>query len=80
MGIPLITNCGVGDVEEIVLKYNAGILIDKFTDEAFTAAADKVVAGHNYDAMGIRQGAKDFYALDSAIEKYNRIYNAIFNQ
>ncbi len=80
MGIPLITNSGVGDVEEIVLKYDSGIVIDRFTEEAFTAAAGKVVSGKSYDATVIRQGAKDFYALDSAIEKYNKIYNAILNQ
>ena len=78
MGIPLITNSGVGDVKEVVLKYNSGIVLDEFTEPAFAAAVDKIVAGYNYDAAGIRQGAKEFYSLDSAIEKYNKIYGEIF--
>ena len=77
MGLPLITNSGVGDVKEVVLKYNSGIVLDEFTEEAFKAAVDKIVAGCNYDAAGIRQGAKDFYSLDSAIEKYKIIYGKI---
>ena len=39
MGIPLITNGGVGDVEEIVLKYNSGIVLNEFSEAAFESAA-----------------------------------------
>ena len=77
MGIPLITNSGVGDVEEVVLKYNSGIVLNEFTKAAFESAAEKIVSGHHYDTAGIRQGAKEFYSLDSAIEKYKKIYSKI---
>ena len=80
MGIPLITNSGVGDVEEIVVKYKSGIIIDQFNDTAYAAAADKIVSGFSYDAAGIRQGAREFYSLESAVEKYSRIYNSILNE
>ena len=78
MGIPLITNSGVGDVKEIVMRYNSGIVLDEFTEAAYASAVDTIVSGHSYDVVGIRQGAKEFYSLESAIEKYNKIYNAIF--
>lgn len=80
MGIPLITNSGVGDVEMIVSKYNSGLVIDGFTDEQFNRVASNVAAGQVYNREAIRQGAKEFYALDIAIEKYIRIYNSILNQ
>ena len=41
MGIPLITNSGVGDVERIVTQYSSGIVIDEFTRENFTACCRK---------------------------------------
>jgi glycosyltransferase involved in cell wall biosynthesis len=78
MGIPLITNSGVGDVKEIVLRYNSGIVLDEFTETAFSVTVDKIVSGYSYDAADIRQGAKDFYSLDAAIKKYNEIYGEIF--
>ena len=80
MGIPLITNSGVGDVEEIVLKYDSGIVLNEFTEEVFESAAQKIVAGQHYDAAAIRQGAKEFYSLESAIEKYKTIYSRILGE
>jgi glycosyltransferase involved in cell wall biosynthesis len=77
MGIPLITNSGVGDVETIVTRYNSGIVINEFNEQEFTNAALKIAAGQDYNTGGIRQGAKEFYSLDSAIEKYTGIYNSI---
>ena len=48
MGIPLITNNGVGDVETIMNKYNAGIIIHEFTNEAFTEAARQIASGPHF--------------------------------
>ncbi len=79
MGIPLITNSGVGDVEEIVNRYDSGIVLDQFDDSSFSNAVERIVSGHKYDTARIRQGAKDFYSLDEAVEKYHNIYNRILN-
>ena len=80
MGIPLITNSGVGDVETIVGRYNAGIIIQEFSDKEFTAAAEKIASGLLFKSDGIRHGAKEFYSLEKAIEKYIAIYRSIFDQ
>jgi glycosyltransferase involved in cell wall biosynthesis len=78
MGIPVITNSGVGDVAEIVIKYNAGYVIDNFSEDAFAAVVDKIIAGNPFDTASIRNGAKDFYALDTAVERYRKVYKKIF--
>lgn len=80
MGIPLITNSGVGDVETIVAKYNSGIVMDDFTEGNFTDAIMKIAAEPGFSAEDIRQGAREFYSLDAAIEKYINIYNSILKQ
>ncbi len=77
MGIPLITNSGVGDVEEIVTRYHSGIIIHRFDEMEMKAAADKIAANETFDKDEIRKGAEEFYSLASAIEKYVRIYNTI---
>jgi glycosyltransferase involved in cell wall biosynthesis len=77
MGIPVITNSGVGDVAGIVQSGNSGIVIDEFTARAFDHAAELVKNKTDYDAGAIRKAAIDFYSLDKAIEKYKRIYERI---
>jgi len=77
MGIPLVTNSGVGDVKDIVTRYNAGIVLDEFTEAAFESAVDTIVSGHSYDTAAIRRGAEEFYSLQLAVEKYNKIYREI---
>ena len=80
MGIPLITNSGVGDVETIMARYNSGIVIKDFTEQEFTDAAIKISAGETFSKEGIRKGAEEFYSLDIAIEKYISIYKSILKQ
>ncbi len=78
MGIPVITNSGVGDVAEIVTKYNAGYLLNDFSEESFTEVIEKINDGNLFDKVLIRAGAKDFYALETAVERYKKIYDHIF--
>ena len=77
MGIPVITNSGVGDVATIVQTCKSGIVIDEFTDAAFETAINEVAGNKNYDAAAIREGAVKWYSLENAIEKYSRIYKSI---
>ena len=79
MGIPVITNSGVGDVEEIVIKYNAGYIVHDFSEKGFAAVVNSIAAGNNFNKEEIRKGAFDFYALSEAINRYRKVYEAIFN-
>jgi hypothetical protein len=68
----------VGDVAEIVTKYNAGYIVDDFTSASFEKVIDQLLVQNNFDAAAIRDGAKDFYALDTAVERYRNVYDSIF--
>ena len=78
MGIPVITNSGVGDVKEIVEKYKAGYVVDDFTDQSFNTVINKMLAGNIFNAVAIRNAAKEFYSLDGAVESYRKVYAEIF--
>ena len=80
MGIPLITNSGVGDVETIVKRFHAGIVIENFTGIEFEKAADEIATGILFNTEDIRRGAKEFYSLEEANKKYIGIYNRILGQ
>ncbi len=77
MGIPLITNSGVGDVQTIVEQYHSGIVIHEFNQQQYKIAAENIASGVPYNMQQIREGAMEFYSLSAAIEKYTRIYNNI---
>ena len=80
MGIPLITNSGVGDVERVVEKYHSGIVIREFNENEYGGAIQKLASGLDFNRAGIREGAKDFYSLETAVEKYITIYDSILKQ
>lgn len=77
MGIPVIANSGVGDVAEIVKKYEAGYIIDHFTDTEFSNIVKSIAAGNEFKRDDIRKGAFDFYALPEAIARYRKVYDSI---
>jgi glycosyltransferase involved in cell wall biosynthesis len=77
MGIPVITNAGVGDVAEIVTKYNAGYIVNDFTPASFSFVIDKIITGNTFNKESIREGAADYYALDLAISRYKKVYDSI---
>lgn len=76
MGIPVITNTGVGDVDSIIKKYNAGWLISDFTESAYAATAKKI-SETNFNKEAIRAGALEIYSLENAIQSYRKVYKRI---
>lgn len=77
MGIPVITNSGVGDVADIVEKSKSGIIIKNFHEEEFEAVANRIAEGISFDKTLIKNAALEYYNLENAVDKYDKIYNAI---
>jgi glycosyltransferase involved in cell wall biosynthesis len=77
MGIPVITNNGVGDVKEIVDKYNAGYVLNDFSEQSFNDVTDKMIKGNLFNKSAIRKGAEEFYSLEHAVELYRKVYAKI---
>ena len=79
MGIPVISNPGVGDVEEIIKKYNSGFIINDFTEQEYLRIAEEL-ALQSSDADSIRKGAEDYFDLKKAVQKYHLIYEMILSK
>ena len=77
MGIPIITNAGVGDVEEISEKYNAGIVLKNMNTQDFENAASQIAEGKTFNKEEIITGAREYYNLENAIQKYLYVYKKI---
>lgn len=74
MGIPLICNSNVGDTDEIVRKFESGVVVDDFSNEAYTSAIAQL---NSFDATKITAGALAYFSLDEGVKRYNDVYTEI---
>ena len=72
MGIPIICNSGVGDVDSIVEKYQSGFVISDMNKINLEGLLDR-----KFDKQKLNKGAIDYFSLDKGIESYNMIYEKI---
>lgn len=77
LGIPCITNSGVGDVDAIIKQNPLGILINEWTDVAYKTAIDSLVLLDLTQRERVRMYADDAFSLRSGVESYNTIYNSL---
>ena len=80
MGIPVICNKKIGDVDQIVLNAKGGLLIDDFSNKSYVDASinlSKYLS--NYSPTEIRELSKKYYDLNDGIEKYKNIYLRLLN-
>jgi len=77
LGIPIICNSGVGDVEEIIEKTGAGIALKNFSQEEFERAANSIDELLSIPKEKIREGAAQFFSLKHGVEEYHRIYSSL---
>ncbi len=77
MGVPIITNAGVGDHSYLFEKYTLGQLLPDFEENTF----QQVVA--NFDQLGqidpqsLREAAEAYFSLEEGIQCYAKVYEAI---
>ncbi len=79
MGIPVISNSGVGDVKDIIQMTNSGFTIDIFSGKSYAAIAKYIREGSGVEKKQLRKSAVEYYGLVEAIEQYRKIYNEILN-
>ena len=80
MGIPVIVNSGVGDVEEIIKETGGGIVIHNFERKELENVAEQVEQLITLPAASIREKAEATYSLAKGIEQYRKSYSEIFNK
>lgn len=81
-GIPIVTNYGIGDCDEIIEKYNLGVLIKDFQEEDYTNNLKKLselIREGPALKERCRRAAKELFSLEEGINKYFNIYNKVLN-
>lgn len=77
MGIPLICNKGVGDVDMILEDTRAGIAIDGFTEKDYQYAASQIDRLLTMDKGPIKEGAYKYYSLIEGVKRYKAVYDSL---
>lgn len=76
MGIPVISNAGVGDIQEIVNQSQSGIVLDNLDDSNWEKAINHL-SSKIFNKEKIRRAAIEFYDLNKAVRKYRDVYRLI---
>ncbi|HEX4738064.1 MAG TPA: glycosyltransferase [Allosphingosinicella sp.] len=76
LGLPIVTNAGVGDVAEIVAETGVGVAIQSFDSHQYDAAIDRI------DSIGlrpeeIRARALPWFDVNEGIDRYDRVYRML---
>jgi len=79
MGVPMICNTGVGDLEEIIPTYQAGIILNKLDSGSFDWAVDKMFDNQDpcFKMEKMLRGAEDYYNLEKGVSTYDTIYGRL---
>jgi glycosyltransferase involved in cell wall biosynthesis len=73
LGLPIVTNSDVGDVEPLLVELEAGAIVKAFNKEAYREAIDRLAAMPP-DRDGIRRRARTRLDLAAAVARYDTIY------
>jgi glycosyltransferase involved in cell wall biosynthesis len=79
MGIPVITNDKVGDVENVVKSLGGGYVLSDFSDNSLEAAAGAIPDLLNADRDILRNNSFEYYDLKKAVIKYVEAYKEVLS-
>ncbi|HKV32826.1 MAG TPA: glycosyltransferase [Pyrinomonadaceae bacterium] len=81
-GLPLILNAGIGDSDALIDEWQAGVLIEDFTDEEYLAAGrhvEAMVAASDVRDRTRRVAEQLFHLENVAGERYASLYDRVLN-
>jgi glycosyltransferase involved in cell wall biosynthesis len=79
MGIPVISNSGVGDVEAIVNEIGGGFIFHQFSDDEYNQLLEGLPALLNRKPAEIRAKAITIYSLSRGIDLYSESYRTVLD-
>lgn len=74
--LPMITNGGVGDVAENIAETGAGVVVQRFDDDAYRAALDQLTSLRP-DMKRWREVSRRLFDLKTGVERYDAIYREL---
>ena len=81
-GIPVIANEGVGDVADIIRRYNVGVIVKDASETAMNAALDELEPLRSDPDLPsrCRQAVEEVFSLEAGTEAYHKLYADILGR
>lgn len=80
MGIPLITNSGIGDADKIMADIKIDKLVSTFDKAGYAVTTEQLKDVLDISTQTIREGAKKYFSLERGVESYRYVYqNVLIN-
>ena len=80
LGIPIICNSGVGDVDEIMNQCMPELLVKGFTKNEYQRIIDLITNNYKPNEKRIIETSHNYYSLEKGVQKYKQIYKSILQE
>jgi glycosyltransferase involved in cell wall biosynthesis len=77
MGVPVICNSGIGDVDAIINENNCGYLLNNYEENEMKTVISEIKLKKAFDKHSIRQIANKYFSLENGVQKYFEVYKKI---
>ena len=80
LGIPIICNSGVGDVDEIMEKSIPELLVKEFSNNEYDRVIDSIINDYKPNQKTLIETSISYYSLEEGVEKYKEVYKEILGE
>ena len=79
VGIPCVTNSGIGDMTSIIEEKRTGVILNNFTDHSLKKGVKELLSLKEEEGLVQRclDSSEKYFSLDEGINQYNKIYNSL---
>jgi glycosyltransferase involved in cell wall biosynthesis len=77
MNIPVITNSGIGDVDDLMNKYTIGIKVKELSEKGYFEAVQQLKSTEGMWNKDSKNVAETLYSLSFGVENYHNIYQTL---
>jgi len=77
VGVPVISNSGVGDVNSIIRKLDGGIIVNPFSDSSLADTVDDLELISSKGGRSLRDLSRPMLGLEFAIDRYRGVYQKL---
>ncbi|MFH1045753.1 MAG: glycosyltransferase family 4 protein [Candidatus Omnitrophota bacterium] len=81
-GIPVVVNKGVGDIDQIVVERNIGVVVDSLDEPGYlkaAAALERLIEQPDLKER-CRRVAQEYFSLEKGSDDYFKVYQTVMNQ
>ena len=80
LGIPIVCNSGVGDVDEIMGKSMPELLVKDFSNNEYDRVIALITNNYKPNQKSIIETSHSYYSLEKGIDKYKEVYKEILGE